>query len=52
MTLRVVAKHADIWNFGGGPPEEALRKSRILDEHCAAAIGRDPVPLCAPLSST
>lgn len=41
MTLRVVARHADIWNFGGGPPEEALRKSRILDEHCAA-IGRDP----------
>lgn len=41
MTLRVVAKHANVWNFGGGTPEEALRKSHILDEHCAA-IGRDP----------
>jgi F420-dependent oxidoreductase-like protein len=40
MTLRVVAKHADAWNFGNGPVEEAQRKSRILDEHCAA-IGRD-----------
>lgn len=40
MTLRVVAKHADAWNFGNGPVEEAQRKSRILAEHCAA-IGRD-----------
>jgi F420-dependent oxidoreductase-like protein len=44
MTLRVVAKHADMWNFGGGPPEEGQRKSRILDEHCAA-IDRDPVTI-------
>lgn len=41
MTLRVVAKHADIWNFGGGTPEEGARKMAILDEHCSA-IGRDP----------
>jgi F420-dependent oxidoreductase-like protein len=40
LTLRVVAKHADVWNSGASP-EEALHKSRILDEHCAA-IGRDP----------
>jgi F420-dependent oxidoreductase-like protein len=41
LTLRVVAKYADIWNYGGGPVEEFIRKSAILDEHCAA-IGRDP----------
>ncbi len=41
LTLRVVAKHADMWNFGGGTPEEGAHKLAILDEHCAA-IGRDP----------
>lgn len=41
MTLRVVAKHADMWNFGGGTPEEGARKLAILAEHCEA-IERDP----------
>src|SRR5437762_401997 len=41
LTLRVVAKHADMYNFGGGTPEEAQHKNTVLDEHCAA-IGRDP----------
>jgi probable F420-dependent oxidoreductase len=40
VTLRIVAQHAHIWN-GFGDPEEAGRKSRILDEHCRD-IGRDP----------
>jgi F420-dependent oxidoreductase-like protein len=46
-TLRVVAKHADEWNFspmkdlGAEGPEEFARLSRVLDEHCAA-VGRDP----------
>lgn len=40
ITLRIVARHAHIWN-GFGKPEEAGRKSRILDEHCRE-IGRDP----------
>ena len=39
--LRIVAEHADIWNYPGTPSEEFLRKNRVLDEHCAA-IGRDP----------
>lgn len=39
-TLRVVAKHADIWNWFGGP-ETFRRKLAILLEHCAA-VGRDP----------
>ena len=43
VTLRIVAKHADIWN-GFGDPEEAGRKSRILDEHCEK-VGRDPAEI-------
>ncbi len=39
-TLRIVARDADIWN-GEGDPESFARKSRVLDEHCAA-LGRDP----------
>jgi F420-dependent oxidoreductase-like protein len=46
-TLRVVARHADEWNFsplrdlGPDGPREFARLSAVLDEHCAA-IGRDP----------
>src|SRR3954471_11066465 len=41
LTLRVVAKHAAVWNFGGGDPEQFKHKVKVLREHCAA-IGRDP----------
>ena len=44
LTLRVVARHAAIWNFAGGPVEEFQRKSAVLDGHCAA-IGRDPTTI-------
>lgn len=40
LMLRIVAKHADHWNVWGGP-ETLKRKTRILEEHCAA-VGRDP----------
>ncbi len=43
-TLRVVARHADIWNIPGAPvnePTELLRRSRILD-HACVEVGRDP----------
>lgn len=40
VTLRIVAQHAHIWN-GFGDPEEAGRKSGILDGWCEE-IGRDP----------
>ena len=40
VTLRIVAEHAHIWN-GFGDPEQAARKSGILDEWCEKA-GRDP----------
>jgi alkanesulfonate monooxygenase SsuD/methylene tetrahydromethanopterin reductase-like flavin-dependent oxidoreductase (luciferase family) len=43
-TLRVVARHADIWNIPGPPhntTEYIAERSRVLDAQCAA-IGRDP----------
>src|SRR6478752_3528906 len=39
--LRVVAEHADIWNYPGPPSAEFRQKDKVLVEHCAA-IGRDP----------
>ncbi len=41
LTLRMVAKYADIWNMPGGSVEIFKHKSEVLDEHCAK-IGRDP----------
>jgi F420-dependent oxidoreductase-like protein len=41
LTLRMVAKYADIWNMAGGPPDMFRQKCAILDQHCAE-IGRDP----------
>lgn len=49
-TLRVVARHADEWNFspirdlGTEGPTEFERLSRVLDAHCAA-VGRDPADI-------
>ena len=39
-TLRLVARHADLWN-GFGTPDVIRRKIGILREHCAV-VGRDP----------
>jgi alkanesulfonate monooxygenase SsuD/methylene tetrahydromethanopterin reductase-like flavin-dependent oxidoreductase (luciferase family) len=44
LTLRVVAKHAAIYNLAGGTPEDAAHKNAVLDGHCAA-IGRDPATI-------
>lgn len=44
LTLRVVAKHADIWNYTGGSVEEFTHKVGVLREHCAA-VGRDPAEI-------
>ncbi len=41
LTLRVVARYANIWNFAGGSVETFRHKNEVLQEHCAA-IGRDP----------
>ena len=40
LTLRVVAKHAAIWNYVNGPVEEFQRKVGILAQHCEA-VGTD-----------
>jgi alkanesulfonate monooxygenase SsuD/methylene tetrahydromethanopterin reductase-like flavin-dependent oxidoreductase (luciferase family) len=41
LTLRVVAEHANIWNFIGGDVDVFNHKVSVLKEHCAA-VGRDP----------
>jgi F420-dependent oxidoreductase-like protein len=41
LTLRVVAKHAAIYNLANGSPDDVRHKNAVLDAHCAA-IGRDP----------
>ena len=43
LTLRIVAEHADVWNTIG-PIDELVRKSAVLDQHCAD-IGRDPTTI-------
>lgn len=40
VTLRLVARHADIWN-GMGDPETLARLNGVLDGWCAQ-VGRDP----------
>ena len=44
LTLRMVAKYADIWNFVGGSTETFSHKNEVLDNYCAA-IGRDPAAI-------
>jgi alkanesulfonate monooxygenase SsuD/methylene tetrahydromethanopterin reductase-like flavin-dependent oxidoreductase (luciferase family) len=41
LTLRVVAKYADVWNSMPADVEEFKHKVSVLHEHCAA-VGRDP----------
>jgi alkanesulfonate monooxygenase SsuD/methylene tetrahydromethanopterin reductase-like flavin-dependent oxidoreductase (luciferase family) len=43
-TLRVAARHADVWNMPGGQVEDAIRRSAQLDQFCAE-IGRDPASI-------
>jgi alkanesulfonate monooxygenase SsuD/methylene tetrahydromethanopterin reductase-like flavin-dependent oxidoreductase (luciferase family) len=38
--LRVVAEHADIWNYPGMPSPQFRERNQALEQHCAA-IGRD-----------
>ena len=40
-TLRVVAKHADVWHGSGQTADETKELIRILGDHCAK-VGRDP----------
>jgi F420-dependent oxidoreductase-like protein len=49
VTLRVVAEHADVSNFGSSV-DEFIRKREILKGHCAA-IGRDEDTIRKTISS-
>ena len=40
LTLRVVAKYADIWNIPGGTLENYTHKLNVLRQHCEA-VGRN-----------
>ncbi|HLI87351.1 MAG TPA: LLM class F420-dependent oxidoreductase [Ktedonobacteraceae bacterium] len=44
LTLRMVARYANIWNCNTSTAEEFRHKSEVLDQHCAA-IGRDPASI-------
>ncbi len=44
LTLRVVARHANAWNFNGKSVEEYRHKANVLSEHCRA-VGRDPAEI-------
>src|ERR687885_314013 len=41
LTLRIVARYADVWNFTGADVVAFRHKVHVLHEHCAA-VGRDP----------
>jgi alkanesulfonate monooxygenase SsuD/methylene tetrahydromethanopterin reductase-like flavin-dependent oxidoreductase (luciferase family) len=43
-TLRLVAKHADLWNIPGGDLADVVERSAMLDGFCAE-IGRDPATI-------
>ena len=43
-TLRVVAEHADIWNYPGDDIDDALARRGLLDGYCRE-IGRDPAEI-------
>ena len=40
-TLRLVARHADVWNIAGGDPDKIEGLTATLDEACSS-VGRDP----------
>ena len=42
--LRVVAKHAELWNIPGGDIEDVSSRSALLDRYCVE-LGRDPATI-------
>ncbi|WP_375488922.1 LLM class flavin-dependent oxidoreductase [uncultured Jatrophihabitans sp.] len=47
-TLRVVAEHADVWNYPGDDVDDALIRRGMLDGYCRE-IGRDPAEITGSL---
>jgi alkanesulfonate monooxygenase SsuD/methylene tetrahydromethanopterin reductase-like flavin-dependent oxidoreductase (luciferase family) len=44
QTLRVVARHANLWNIPGGDIADVVERSAMLDKYCTD-IGRDPAEI-------
>jgi alkanesulfonate monooxygenase SsuD/methylene tetrahydromethanopterin reductase-like flavin-dependent oxidoreductase (luciferase family) len=42
--LRIVAEHADLWNYPGGPDDAFAERNAALVRHCRA-VGRDPASI-------
>ena len=40
-TLKLVARHADVWNIAGGGPDKVGELTAMLEEACGS-VGRDP----------
>jgi F420-dependent oxidoreductase-like protein len=40
-TLRLVARHADVWNIAGGDPDRVKELTSMLEDSCGA-VGRNP----------
>lgn len=47
-TLRIVAEHADIWNYPGDDIDDALARRALLDSYCRD-IDRDPAEITGSL---
>ncbi len=43
-TLRITARHADVWHGWGRDPDQFRHKNQVLDAWCAE-IGRDPMEI-------
>ncbi|HUZ85931.1 MAG TPA: TIGR03560 family F420-dependent LLM class oxidoreductase [Candidatus Baltobacterales bacterium] len=43
-TLRLVARHGDVWNIAGGDPDRVKELTAMLDDACSA-LGRDPAEI-------
>ncbi|HEX5040896.1 MAG TPA: LLM class F420-dependent oxidoreductase [Candidatus Limnocylindria bacterium] len=44
LTLRMVARYADRWNFNGREVDDFVRLNGVLNEHCES-VGRDPATI-------
>jgi alkanesulfonate monooxygenase SsuD/methylene tetrahydromethanopterin reductase-like flavin-dependent oxidoreductase (luciferase family) len=40
-TLKILARHGDVWNSNAGEMGKTIALSKVLDEHCRT-VGRDP----------
>jgi F420-dependent oxidoreductase-like protein len=50
LTLRVVARYADVWNFAGGSVDTFKQKIETLHKHCQE-VGRDPAEIQLSIQS-